>query len=656
LISRRRPDNLRLYPGSGRMVRWGLALAAIVVLAAGAARAAPLEAYGKLPSIEEMTISPDGTRLASIRTNGEQRTIRIETLADHKVQRLLQVGDAKLRGLEWAGPDHLIILRSSTSQVTGVGIVSDRGEFLFAIDYNLTTGVARPLLTDAGGALNTLLEAPAVRMVNGKPVLFVLGEHMVDSMGHASLYRIELDHDTSTLVEDGRPETNDWVMGSGDGAVGQSLWNATTGRWSMKIKMGDTWKEVRVETALNETPVLAGLGRDGRSVLVEELSAGKSLVRELSLDGAWGAPLDIVEGERLIFDPVTQKLIGHAALAGDETQYVFFDPQDQAVWDLVRKAYPNQRVELVSWSDDRKKIVVMADSPTEGPGYALIDLAARHADWLDNRYDKLGPDDIGPVRPVRFKARDGLQLSGYLTLPKGAAPKNLPLVVFPHGGPAARDEPGFDWWAQAMASRGYAVLQVNYRGSDGLGWDFLQAGFGQWGRKMQTDLSDGVRYLAGEGIVDPKRVCIVGASYGGYAALAGAALDPGVYRCAVSYAGPSHMGRMVSWSRDRHGIASERYWLRFMGGEKASDAALAQISPALHADKVQAPVLLLHGKDDTVVPLEQSYMMSEALKAAGKPVEFQVFNGTDHWLLRGETRLAMLKATVAFLEKNNPPN
>jgi dipeptidyl aminopeptidase/acylaminoacyl peptidase len=116
------------------------------------------------------------------------------------------------------------------------------------------------------------------------------------------------------------------------------------------------------------------------------------------------------------------------------------------------------------------------------------------------------------------------------------------------------------------------------------------------------------------------------------------------------------MGRMVSWSKDRHGVASERYWLRFMGGEKAGDAALTAISPALNADKVQAPVLLLHGKDDTVVPLEQSYMMSAALKAAGKPVELQVFDGTDHWLTRGDTRLEMLKATVAFLEKNNPPN
>src|SRR5436190_2208156 len=141
-----------------------------------------------------------------------------------------------------------------------------------------------------------------------------------------------------------------------------------------------------------------------------------------------------------------------------------------------------------------------------------------------------------------------------------------------------------------MASRGYAVLQVNFRGSEGLGMSLLEAGYGQWGRKMQTDLSDGVRYLTKEGIVDPKRVCIVGASYGGYAALAGAALDPGVYRCAVSVAGPADLRRFVDWSKGYRGRAAYRYWTRFMGAEDSRDAVLAEISPAAHADRVAVPV------------------------------------------------------------------
>jgi dipeptidyl aminopeptidase/acylaminoacyl peptidase len=260
------------------------------------------------------------------------------------------------------------------------------------------------------------------------------------------------------------------------------------------------------------------------------------------------------------------------------------------------------------------------------------------------------------VKPVRLLARDGLPLTGYLTTPRGSQTKDLPLVVFVHGGPAARDAPGFDWWAQAMASRGYAVLQVNYRGSDGFGWGFMTAGFGEWGRKMQTDLSDGVRYLAGQGIIDPKRVCIVGGSYGGYAALAGAAIDKGVYRCAASYGGVSDLRRHMVYSRVQGGARALRYWSRFIGAKDLGDPILAQYSPLSQAAGIDIPVLLVHGRDDTVVRPEQSQAMADALRKAGKPVELVMLKGEDHWLTSGESRLAMLQAMVAFLEKNNPPH
>jgi dipeptidyl aminopeptidase/acylaminoacyl peptidase len=200
------------------------------------------------------------------------------------------------------------------------------------------------------------------------------------------------------------------------------------------------------------------------------------------------------------------------------------------------------------------------------------------------------------------------------------------------------------------------VLQPNYRGSTGLGDDFYHAGFGQIGRKMQTDLSDGVRDLVRQGVIDPKRVCIVGGSYGGYAALAGATLDRGVYRCAVSYAGPSDMRSQFSDARSKGGDSALRFWERYVGARSLDDPVLAQISPARHAGDADIPVLLIHGRDDTVVPIAQSRRMADALRAAGKPVELLELPGEDHWLSRGETRLQMLQATVAFLEKNNPPN
>jgi dipeptidyl aminopeptidase/acylaminoacyl peptidase len=630
------------------------------LLLAGAAMpafAAPLDAYGKLPTVERVAISPDGARIALEMTDGEKRTVAIENLAQHKVERVLAAGEAKLRGLMWGGPDHVIIVHSKTTQITMPGFVTGRAEMFQALEYNLATGTAKGLMNGVPSTMN-LFFSPQMRTVGGKTYLFVEGVYYPQSRGVSSIFRIDLDRDAATLVQQGDDDTSGYVL-DGDGQpIAQTTWNDVERRWSVKLRVNGFWREVRVEKASVDMPDLVGLGRDGKSVLVAEKQGDTDIIRELSPTGQWSAPLPIPAGDesQLIFDPARHNLIGYTALVGDQQKTVFFDPKDQQVWNLVERAYPGQLVQLASWTDDRQKIVVHVDSPTEGAGYALIDLAAHHADWIANDYDKIGPDDISPRKAIAFKAADGTELTGYLTLPHGRDPKALPLVVLPHGGPQARDEPGFDWLAQGVASRGYAVLQVNYRGSDGFGEKFIEAGYGQWGRKMQTDLSDGVRYLAAQGVIDPKRVCIFGASYGGYAALAGPTLDPGVYRCAVSYAGPADLHAMVTWSQDNAGGVSERYWLRFMGAKSPGDSALTEVSPAAHVDKVNVPMLLIHGKDDTVVPLEQSYMMANNMKAAGKPVEMIVLDSTDHWLSRGDTRLAMLKATMAFIEKNNPPN
>jgi len=636
-------------------MRFGILAGIVAGLWASAAAAAPLELYGKLPTIETLALSPDGETIALIATDGETRSIIVNHLADRKVVLVAPVGNAKLRALQWAGNEHVII----TNTVTAIprDVMAKRAEWAMAFDLDLRQRKLRPLLKDAEQSLNTVQDVPEVRMIDGKPVLFLQGIHFVEGDGVLSLFQVEMDKATSKLIETGARDTRDWLVDVGGHPIAQARYSDKAGAWSLLLKpKTGGWREVQRLAAPTERPNLRGLGRDGQSVLVEVDMSNGSGWKELAPDsGTWTDLPSDLGGQEPIHDPDTGALIGQYSLVGNEDRYAFFDPKDAKAWAAVVKAYPGDRVQLSSWSRDRQKIVVRVDSKTAGPSYSLVDLKARSADWLGDEYQGLTPADVSPVETVSYKAADGLQLTGYLTLPKGRDPKNLPLIVFPHGGPAARDNPGFDWWAQAMASRGYAVLQVNYRGSDGFGWKFLSAGFGQWGRKMQTDLSDGVRHLAAKGTIDPKRVCIVGGSYGGYAALAGAALDRGVYRCAASFGGISDLRKMIIYSRGMHGLAAQRYWTRFMGADDLKDPILAQYSPLAHIADVDIPVLLIHGRDDTVVPLEQSQLMADALQRAGKPVELVVQKGADHWLSRGDTRLAMLQAVTTFLERNNPP-
>jgi dipeptidyl aminopeptidase/acylaminoacyl peptidase len=649
-----------------------LALAAGVSLGAGAltapaARAASLDAYGKLPSIEQGLVSPDGGRIALVVTNGSERRVAVQSMSDGSLQAVIGAGDQKLRDIRWAGPNHLLLTISTTTTVLFVD--APRTEWRSLIDFNLVTKTHRQLLNDAKDSMNVVVDVPAVRILEGKPYVFVEGVQFINNQGVPSLFKIDLESDHSRVAVQAGSHTDQWLVDAAGVPTAQTEYDAETGHWTLKVSRGGSWKVAETEDDKIDHSELLGLGRDGKSVLVSARDGKNEAVQEVAAsDVAPGPPKLAQQDQGLIFDPVTETLIGTHQLIGDEERYAFLDPADQAAWATVVNAFPGQRVSLASIyenpdsavtlasvSADHKRFMVVADSPTEGPSYFLVNAADGSARGIGQVYGAVNPQDIGERRAVAFKASDGLALSGYLTLPHGRDPKGLPLVVFPHGGPAARDTPGFDWWAEAMASRGYAVLQVNYRGSDGYGDAFLEAGFGEWGKKMQTDLSDGVRYLAAQGIVDPKRVCIVGASYGGYAALAGVAFQPDVYRCAVDVAGLAELHAFVVWAQNRTDASVGRYWARYMGADGLRDPHLDALSPADHADKVTAPVLLIHGKDDTVVPFEQSQQMYDALRRAGKDASLVILDHEDHWLSRGETRLQMLQATLDFLEAHNPP-
>lgn len=633
----------------GRLV----AGAVVNLLLTSIAAAAPLAVYGRLPRVEQIEIAPDGAHLALVLTDGEARQVVIQRVADKKLIQRIPVGETKVRDIAWGGSRRLIITSTKTQKLESIG--APRFDWATAVIFDIETTRVYPLMDDVAG-LTALFAPPEVREIDGKPFAFVRGASFPGDYAALTVFKIDLTNRQATTIFTGGQFTRQVLLDGRGEAVAQTAYEDRPGRWTLKFKSDGVWREIATSKDFWIAPILRGLGRDGVSALVEDETEDRYSLREVPFADPSKSALLIDGSAKLLFSPADGRLVGYRRLNGDVADFKLFPPGDDRIWRGISAAFPGDLIELESWSADRNRIVVRVDSAKEGAAYVLVDRAAGTADWLSLEYRDVTAAEVSPKRSIRFTAADGLPLTGYLTLPRGRPEKGLPLIVFPHAEMSGRDEPGFDWWAQAMASRGYAVLQVNFRGSGGLGSPLTFAGFGELGRRMQTDLSDGVRYLASEGMVDASRVCIVGASYGGYAALAGAAFEPGVYRCAASVGGISDLKRNALSVRGYRGVLGQRYWFRFMGVEDENDPTVAERSPLGHASQIHIPVLLVHGKDDTIVPMEQSQLMAKALRNAGQPVELVVLPGEDHWLTTGVTRQAMLTSVVSFVEKHNPPN
>jgi dipeptidyl aminopeptidase/acylaminoacyl peptidase len=639
--------------------RFFVATVAALLASAPALAAPPLAAYGQLPGISNVEVSPDGTKWAAILGDETKAEIQIRELATNKLIAVTPTEKAKARGLEWIGPDHLVVTVSTTGAV--MGLSGPRREWFVLLDYSLKRERWRAVMQGIEDSISAAAGEATGLMLDGKPVIVVPAYTLSGNVYVSTLFRISLDTMQAKRIEPGNEDTIDWAVGPDGEALARVDYDQKSGEWRLYTRADNRLKRTYTEVAPLDGPYLRALGANGDTLLISTKKSGVRQTHDLSLaGGSLSAPRPELDTDRLLTDQVTLRLSGTVDSSLETIDYRFFSENEQKLWRGLAKAFPGELVTLASWSDDRMTAIVEVDGLTNGDAFFVVDRKAKSANFLAARYPGIGPEDVAPVKAIRYKAADGLEIPAYVTLPRGRPGKNLPLIVLPHGGPESRDTPGFNWWAQALASRGYAVLQPQFRGSSGFGSDHRDAGYGQWGRKMQTDLSDGVRYLVKEGTVDPKRVCIAGASYGGYAALAGPTLDPGVYRCASAVAGVSDLRRMLAAEiSDANGSrenATLRYWKRFMGTETVNNPVLDMISPAKLVDKATVPIQLIHGKDDTVVRFEQSTSMEKALRAAGKLVELVTLPGEDHWLSRAPTRIAMLTAMVAFLEKHNPPD
>jgi dipeptidyl aminopeptidase/acylaminoacyl peptidase len=631
----------------------GLVLAFTAVAAAEPAPPA-LDLLGGQPTLENVVISPNGKRLAFVRTSGETRAVYVVDIGKAGTLAGVKVAEVKLRDLEWIDDDSILVTISQTS-FPPIGFIGPKREWYQMVGFDIAKKKLHPLSFEVPRqeTLNTTIGAAQVRSVDGKTVIFVPGLY-VDDRTLPAMFSFTLPDYRVKLLDRSQAPDTDWLIDESGHIAAQYTYQDDKKVWEIKSRKDGRMTSIAKGTASIDTPDILGFNADGSSIIAAFGVNGDWIWKPLSLkDNSWGAELD--SGSTfgsVIRDRKSGRIIGGTHGVGD-AHYVFFDNEMQAHWNAVVRAFPDEKVHLVSRSDDFSRMVVQVFGAHDGYVYALFDWYSHTATVLGAVYQ--GFDAPALVRSIDYLAADGLRISGFLTVPRAKEPKNLALIVLAHGGPSASDTDDFDWWSQALASQGYAVLQANYRGSN-VDSKLREAGFGEWGRKMQTDLSDGVRDLAKQGIIDPRRVCIVGASYGGYAALAGVTLDAGVYRCAVSVAGLSDLRRFREWTANYHLSSSERYWDRFMGVTDKKGASLEEISPLQHIAAVNVPVLLIHGRDDTVVPFEQSEIMVDAMKKAGKPVEFVTLKHEDHWLSTGATRLQMLQATAAFLKTNNPAN
>ena len=627
--------------------------------AAPAAAPPPLSLFGQLPNISTIELSPDGRRWVAAMGNEQSAQIQVRAVADGKLLSITPVDRNKLRDVMWVGNDHIVSTVSTTTAVFGLSGPKREWYLLAMLDLSRDAGW-RPLLDTIPNAMNAALGTPHPFLRDGQPAIVVQVVHFQGGLGLLALAEVRLGRSQGRITVSGNADTLRFFIGNDGEPLAREDYAERSSEYRLFLKSDGAFRRIYSETALIDRPYLSSFGRDeGTLVLTSHKSGAWENYEVNRAAQTVSGPTADYDGDTVLIDHHRRTAIGTIDIGLERTEYRFFNTKDAALWRGLAKAFPGEQVRLESWSDDRNVIIVEVQGALNGVSLFKIDRASGHAEFLADRYSDLGPEQLSPVTTFTYKAGDGLAIPAYLTLPKGRPAKGLPLIVLAHGGPASRDVPGFDWWSQALASRGYAVLQPQFRGSTGFGEAHRAAGFGEWGRKMQTDLSDGVRDLVAKGMVDARRVCIVGASYGGYAAMAGVTLDPDVYRCASAVAGISDLRRMLASEIDDTGSTRNttlRYWQRFMGAKSNTDANIDAWSPARLAMRVSVPLQLIHGKDDTVVRLEQSRLMRDAMKKAGKPVDYLELAGEDHYLSRPPTRIAMLEAQVAFLLKHNPPD
>ncbi|WDF73548.1 alpha/beta hydrolase family protein [Novosphingobium sp. KACC 22771] len=609
--------------------------------------------FAVLPFVAQPALSPDGQWIGGLfAIGGQKRICAVGLFEGQGKPSCIGIPDmTEANGLEWVNNDNLLVRLSVLQPVEG-----DRFYVSRLINFNRTTGKITKLFWDSKGQSADRILWTAH---DGSPTALIAAQNSIYLSADfwPAVYRFNVETGSKTIVQQGREDVMTWFT-DGDGAVRIGYGyddNSRKSRVMYRNGAGEPFRVVdRADGRKREDLIsVVGFGASpGSALMIHDDKDNHSALFEVDvatqkdLRTIWTAPEGSwIEGT---WTDVDRKTVLGLRLAGKEEKRVWLDPVLAETQAAFAKAVPERRVGIIDINRDHTRMLVRIDAP-DAPGaiyfYDVNDGVLHRIAYLS---DRIKGQALNPVKAVRYKARDGLEIEAILTLPKGKVAKNLPFVVMPHGGPWAHDTLDYDYWAQFVAQLGYGVIQPNFRGSDGYGEAFERKGEGQMGLAMQDDINDALAWAVKEGIADGKRACIVGASYGGYATMWGLARDAGLWRCGISISG------VASVRREVNDMGNSLYGNRNQDAWKRMTPDFAAVSPLNAVDRIKAPLLLVHGKMDVTVDHGQSASMAARMRAAGKAVEFVSLPKADHYFTREADRLELLKAIETFLKKNNP--
>lgn len=602
------------------------------------------------PEISGAQISPDGKFIAFLKPWKETRNLWVKKTEEPYGAAKLITADPKrpIPGYFWSRDGRFILF------------VQDRdGDENYNV-YAVNPADAAPAgadvpparnVTDAKGARAIIYSIP----IKDPDVIYV-GLNDRDPAWH-DLYRVKLSTGERTLLRKNTDKISGWEF---DREGRLRLATRTADNGDTEILRVDDQAFVKVYScSVFETCYPMRFHKDGKRAYMQTNRGAADLIGLALFDPVSGSE-EIVESDPqkrvdlggAVFSDLTGDLLV-TQYSDDGTRLYFKDKALEADYQWIKKQLPNLEVSLAGSTADERRWMVVASGDREPGTRYLVDRDKKTLTRQYQVHEKLPRAALAERKPIRYKSSDGLEIPGYLTLPKGVAAKGLPLLVVPHGGPWARDSFGYDAMAQFFANRGYAVLQPNFRSSTGYGKKFMNAGNNEWGQKMQDDLTWGVKHLVAQGIADPKRVGILGGSYGGYAALAGVAFTPEVYAAGVSIVGPSNLLTLLESIPPYWEAGRKMFHMRM--GDPTTPEGKKQLegqSPLNSAAKIRTPLMVIQGANDPRVKKAESDQIVIALRDRSFPVEYIVAPDEGHGFARPVNNMAMFAAIEKFLTKH----